>query len=94
MNVLLEWIQRFLGSIEGENPSGLQLAVLRVIFVGIWVAIGLLAGAVVAFFVFLIAGSASGNAWPALISFGLVAISATLYGLYVAIFLMSNRNRK
>jgi len=72
----------------------LQLALLRVCFVLIWLVIGVLAGAVIAFFVFLATGgTAANNAWPALISFFVVAASASLYGLYVAVFVMSNRNR-
>lgn len=93
MKVLLEVMRRYVDSVPKENAGGIHLILLRIVFLACSVIVGVLAGGVAALLVYAMTAGTAGNAMPALYTFVLIAAGCTLFGLYTALLVMSNRNR-
>ena len=62
----------------------LKIGLLAVFITCLWLAIGVLAGSVLAFFVYAITPRGPGHDWPAVYALGGTVISCGIFGFYLS----------
>ncbi len=91
MQSALNLARRYLENFP-EKPAIWHVLLLRLIFLVAMVTCGVLAGFISAALVFGFTRGTTSNVVPALVTFGLVFSACALYGLYVSLVVLSNRN--
>lgn len=69
---------------DENRATRIQIGLLALVFASLWWAIGILAGSVLAFFVFFFTPDSPTRAWPSFFAFVGTVLTCGLFGIYIA----------